>query len=929
MNVHSEDEVEYPSTPGSSYKGPIRKKELLQWASTISSVPCTKLEDLRSGVVFLKIMSRIWPKVVDLKRLKYKSNPKTERDVSANWDLIKFVMIELKLPMEVYDRKAIILAKFKQCYTFLVMLYFLQSLSEKHDFSVDFAHPIDGKLAAFLQSKASVECLARGGGLHMEEISNEEDSGEDDQVLSTPIAPQHSHLRNIPEPTPPPLPPSSSSMDSVRKFIGSLVSPKKAVKRELLEFDEEYEVESNKSILSSQASQDNWSDAIKTDISQDLDITPKKLKALTPKKVNEAEGPITWKNEENKTKGELMLTKMSLSRQLSATKKEKDYILKRSFQQISELKVAHENELLYQRDSHRTAVAAQQMILLSDRSKDQFSFDLELKKIHDELAFESDRIRQSGLSLDPIELEDEILRLREVRLLQTRQIKSLESANENLRDLNEKTQGELNNEQEKNKALHEYYRSQNTELLEFENLDGMTDRERFMAVRIRNLQDELAELQSKFESDVEAAKLEAHRSQNSNMENFDAEQKIERLECEVARLRRVNMFLRERAVILGNNHNNSKEQQLNNISVESINEENGTDIIWTPSHVVSDASAEVFTLLRQLKKTDPLEESSLSLKEKDLLTKLEKCFWQLVSDQTKLQHRVKRSKSSITNLHNQHTAARKDFNTSKAEQEQRVEQLEMAHRLEVEQIKSALTSDRGSLLVRIALTEENLNDVREELREHFARMDEKEDKSNSMRSRLRAIQEEARLLRLREKLWTHLIETQRKNLQITEQLTIEDDYEKIVTINDMKEKLDMDATGYVEQLQVLMKMPVDIDDTDLIKEATQHLRDQLASMSTRLLDMSKARELDIDKLRNLEIEKKELNFEIEREKSMRDSILKELDVALNQKNNAKQMLQEKKDLEDEAILKLRKQIEDLTCSIEEANVDKSIPESNF
>jgi len=79
-------------------------------------------------------------------------------------------MIELRLPMEVFDKKAICAARFKQCFTFLVMLYFLQNLSENHDFSVDFAHPIDGKLANFLQSTASVQCLARGGGLQIDEI---------------------------------------------------------------------------------------------------------------------------------------------------------------------------------------------------------------------------------------------------------------------------------------------------------------------------------------------------------------------------------------------------------------------------------------------------------------------------------------------------------------------------------------------------------------------------------------------------------------------------------------------------------------------------------------------------------------------------------------------------------------------------------------
>lgn len=39
----------------------------------------------------------------------------------------------------------------------------MQHLADNNDFAVDFAHPIDEKLADFLQSQASVDCLARGG----------------------------------------------------------------------------------------------------------------------------------------------------------------------------------------------------------------------------------------------------------------------------------------------------------------------------------------------------------------------------------------------------------------------------------------------------------------------------------------------------------------------------------------------------------------------------------------------------------------------------------------------------------------------------------------------------------------------------------------------------------------------------------------------
>eukprot|EP00959_Pyramimonas_sp_CCMP1952_P256885 5367033-Pyramimonas_sp.AAC.2 len=58
-------------------------------------------------------------------------------------------------------------AKFKPCYSILVMVYFLYNLARRHDFAVDFAHPIDQRLASYLQSPECIDALARGGALQV------------------------------------------------------------------------------------------------------------------------------------------------------------------------------------------------------------------------------------------------------------------------------------------------------------------------------------------------------------------------------------------------------------------------------------------------------------------------------------------------------------------------------------------------------------------------------------------------------------------------------------------------------------------------------------------------------------------------------------------------------------------------------------------
>jgi hypothetical protein len=47
----------------------------------------------------------------------------------------------------------------------LVMVYFLHHLARRHDFTVDFAHPVDATLSRYLQSAECIEALAWGGGL--------------------------------------------------------------------------------------------------------------------------------------------------------------------------------------------------------------------------------------------------------------------------------------------------------------------------------------------------------------------------------------------------------------------------------------------------------------------------------------------------------------------------------------------------------------------------------------------------------------------------------------------------------------------------------------------------------------------------------------------------------------------------------------------
>lgn len=80
-------QASYYSTP-SQYTKPVGRKELLKWSSEISEMRCNRLEDLRDGVVILRIMSKIWPNVVDLEQIKWK--------VCVRWGYVTRILPRLR-----------------------------------------------------------------------------------------------------------------------------------------------------------------------------------------------------------------------------------------------------------------------------------------------------------------------------------------------------------------------------------------------------------------------------------------------------------------------------------------------------------------------------------------------------------------------------------------------------------------------------------------------------------------------------------------------------------------------------------------------------------------------------------------------------------------------------------------------------------------
>ena len=138
----------------------LGKAELLAWAAGVTGItPCEKYGDLKDGLIFLALARDLFPQDIDstIVRLQRRG----ARDPTKNWSLLTSCLRRRRIPLHLCNRQAVEHGHTRHCYNMLVLFYFLQRLARGDQFSVDFAQPVDPRLAAFLQSPDSVAAVNR------------------------------------------------------------------------------------------------------------------------------------------------------------------------------------------------------------------------------------------------------------------------------------------------------------------------------------------------------------------------------------------------------------------------------------------------------------------------------------------------------------------------------------------------------------------------------------------------------------------------------------------------------------------------------------------------------------------------------------------------------------------------------------------------
>ena len=153
------------SSPTATATGMVGKPELLRWASVVAGCRVGSFAELRDGAVLLRCVARTWPAGMRATRDVDAMAHRVRGSSDANFERIVRVFDAVGVPRAVLDVGGVRRATFRACYNVLVACFFLCNLARRRDFSVDFTHPVDAKIAAFLQAPESVASLAKGGAL--------------------------------------------------------------------------------------------------------------------------------------------------------------------------------------------------------------------------------------------------------------------------------------------------------------------------------------------------------------------------------------------------------------------------------------------------------------------------------------------------------------------------------------------------------------------------------------------------------------------------------------------------------------------------------------------------------------------------------------------------------------------------------------------
>ncbi|KAG9390348.1 Calponin [Carpediemonas membranifera] len=168
----------------------IGRKELYKWATSVCGLNCTRIDDLKNGVIFISLFDRLFPSLID-ERFPYSRKPDSRSELNQNWDTLHSIFKYLGIPDRICAENAIMSGNLTAAYNFLVLFFFLDTVLEDRQIEVDFAHAVDPVLAGFLQGQEALDAIDRAQNPPKRATSAKKAEGEDSTATVT-VLPQTS-----------------------------------------------------------------------------------------------------------------------------------------------------------------------------------------------------------------------------------------------------------------------------------------------------------------------------------------------------------------------------------------------------------------------------------------------------------------------------------------------------------------------------------------------------------------------------------------------------------------------------------------------------------------------------------------------------------------------------------------------------------------
>ena len=166
-----------------------------------------------------------------------------------------------------------------------------------------------------------------------------------------------------------------------------------------------------------------------------VDEESNKEKGGTDRRCDSSSSVNSWKNEKGRVKGEMLVSKLKLEvqfleRQVEFMKQEKIVYQLRSDNRLEKTQTDHAAEITMHRDKAERELTAREIEYEAEKSRMVRGLSEQMKLVEDSLRYEEAAITQGSIrSMEPHEMEAELITLRQTNKVQKGRIEQVENAN--------------------------------------------------------------------------------------------------------------------------------------------------------------------------------------------------------------------------------------------------------------------------------------------------------------------------------------------------------------------------------------------------------------------------------------------------------------------------------------------------------------------